>query len=254
MSSAQKHTTARPSPATGAGAPADTSATPDVDARTRRLVEKTIARLNGLMTETGERYDAIADHVFETFYDGDVQRALGPGKDAPVGFALLAGEADGTLRMSRSMLFQSVRIGALNRRFDQGPWRSLGWSQRLELLRLLGRGLSFDRVQAGATWATRTKASVRDLRAWVDKKLAEEAPQDGTNDENVVPLGPTFAAGRRLIDVGAAIGKAADRRRWVDRFLKLEPDAQRAYLAGVKATARNFEKLAQELALSVDDG
>jgi hypothetical protein len=159
MSSTQKHSTARTSEAAGNSAPADESATPVVDARTKRLVEKTIARLNGLMTEAAERYDAIADHVFETFYDGDVQRALGTGKDAPVGFTLLAGEADGALRMSRTMLFQSVRIGALNRRFDQGPWRGLGWSQRLELLRLLGRELSFDRVQAGATWAASSSST-----------------------------------------------------------------------------------------------
>jgi diadenosine tetraphosphate (Ap4A) HIT family hydrolase len=50
------------------------------------------------------------------------------------------------------------------------------------------------------------------------------------------------------------MGKAADRRRWVDRYLQLPEDEQAELLSAVKATARNMEKLAQELALAVDDG
>lgn len=218
---------------------------PALDAQTRKLVEKSIARVNGLLAEAGERNEAIADHVFETFYDGDVQKALNPNKDAPAGFTSLVGHADGALHLGRSQLFQAVRVGALNRRLVKTAWSGLGWTQKVELLRALGPDQSIERVSAGATFAVKQKASVREVRAWVDEQLtAGEVPADG---EEVAAAGPTFIAGRKALEVGAAIGKAIDRRRWVNRFLKLGEEEQGAYLAAAKASARNFEKLVQEL-------
>jgi hypothetical protein len=40
----------------------------------------------------------------------------------------------------------------------------------------------------------------------------------------------------------------------VERYLELKDDERGEFLNAVKATARNMEKLAQELALAVDDG
>ena len=225
--------------------------TPSLDAQTRRLVEKTIVKLNGLVTEAGERNDAIADHVFETFYDGDVQKALNPNKDVPAGFTALTEEADGALLLGRTQLFCAVRVGALNRRLGRTAWSGLVWTLKTELLRALGPDQSIERVSAGAAFAVKQKASVREVRAWVDEQLTPgEAPSTGEEAKNAVP---TFIAGRKALEVGAAIGKAADRRRWVNRFLKLDEEEQGAYLAAAKASARNFEKLVQELAAARDD-
>jgi hypothetical protein len=225
--------------------------TPTLDAQTRRLVERAIVKVNGLVAEAGGRYDAIADHVFETFYDGDVQKALNPNKDAPAGFTALVGHADGALHLGRSQLFQAVRVGALNRRLVKTAWGVLGWTQKIELLRALGPDQSIERVSAGATFAVKQKASVREVRTWVDEQIAPaEAPVDG---EEAKATGPTFIAGRKALEVGAAIGKAADRRRWVNRFLKLDDEEQAAYRSAVKAAARNFEKLSQELDAAVDE-
>ncbi|MFM2153381.1 MAG: hypothetical protein RL199_1816 [Pseudomonadota bacterium] len=233
--------------------PVETQATetPTLDDQTRRLVEKTIVKVNGLVADSGERYDAIANHVFETFYDGDVQKALNPNKDAPVGFTALVREADGALHLGRSQLFQAVRVGALNRRLVKTAWNGLGWTLKVELLRALGSDQSVDRVEAGATFASKQMASSREVRAWVDEQLAPQpSPAEGEEEK---AMGPTFLAGRKALEVGAAIGKAADRRRWVNRFLKMGEKEQSAYRSAVKAAARNFEKLSQELDAAVDD-
>jgi hypothetical protein len=222
-----------------------------LDAQTRRLVEKSIVRINGLVAEAGQRNDAIADHVFETFYDGDVQKALNPNKDAPAGFTALLGEADGALQLGRTQLFCAVRVGALNRRLAKTAWSNLGWTVKSVLLRALGPDQSIDRVAEGATLAAKQKASVRDVISWVDEQLSNEAPPAEGNEEKAT--GPTFLSGRRSVEVVAAIGKAADRRRWVDRFLKLSDEEQSAYRSAVKACARNAEKLSQELDAALDD-
>ena len=118
-------------------------------------------------------------------------------------------------------------------------------------LRALGPDQSVERVSAGATFAAKQKASSRDVRAWVDEQLSKEAgPVEGGEE---AATGPTFLAGRKALEVGAAIGKAADRRRWVNRFLKLNEEEQGAYRYAVKASARNFEKLSLELDAAMDD-
>ena len=224
---------------------------PVLDAQTRRLVDKVIVKVNGLMAEAGERYDAIADHVFETFYDGDVQKALNPNKDAPAGFKALVEEADGALHLGRTQLFHAVRVGALNRRFAKTAWSGLVWSLKTELLRALGTDQSMDRVTAGVTFAAKQRASIREVRVWIDEQLATVTAPDERDDSQAT--GPTFLAGRKALEVGAAIGKSADRRRWVDRFLKLPDDEQSAYRSAVKAAARNLEKLSQELDAALDE-
>lgn len=225
-------------------------AAPELDARTRRLVEKSIARVNGLVAEAGGRYDAIGDHLFETYYDGDVQRALTPSKDTPVGIAVLAREAEGALNLSRTMLFHAVRVGALNRRLARTAWTGLGWTVKTELLPLLGAELSYERLSAGAVHASKTKATIREARAYVAQQLAAAA-EEGTAEQP--RTGPGFPAGRKALAVTAAMGKAADRRRWVDRYLQL-PEAEQVELrTAVKASLRNLEKLAFEFAAAVDD-
>jgi hypothetical protein len=224
--------------------------TPELDARTRRLVEKSIVRVNGLVAEAGGKYEEIADHLFETYYDGDVQRALAPAKDAPAGIAALARETEGALNLSRTMLFHAVRIGALNRRLAKTAWKGLGFTVKTELLPLLGAELSYERLSTGAVHASKTKATIREARAYVALQL-ETAAEDGTVDQP--RTGPGFPAGRKALAVTAAMGKAADRRRWVDRYLKLPEDEQAELLNAVKATARNMEKLAVEFAAAVDD-
>jgi len=224
---------------------------PVIDARTRRQIEKTIVHVNGLVTQAGEKLDAVADHLFETYFDGDVQRALGTAKDAPTGLLELAKEADGALRLSRPMLFHAIRVGALNRRLSRTAWVRLPWSSKTELLPLLGTELAFDRVSAGAAHAEKTKATVRELRAWVEEQRAQAEEEDPPAG---VTTGPTFLAGRKALSVGASLGKAADRRRWVDRFLRLPSEEQAEYLAATRASARNFDKLANELASALDDG
>ncbi|MFM2151933.1 MAG: hypothetical protein RL199_368 [Pseudomonadota bacterium] len=225
-------------------------ATPELDARTRRLVEKSIVRVNGLVAEAGGKYDAIADHLFETYYDGDVQRALTPAKDTPAGIAALAREADGALRVGRTMLFSAVRVGALNRRLARTAWSGLGWTVKTELLPLLGGELSYERLSAGAVHASKTKATIREARAYVAQQLATAAEQ-GTVDQP--RTGPGFPAGRKALALTAAMGKAADRRRWVDRYVALPADEQAELLNAVRASLRNLEKLAAEFAAAVDD-
>jgi hypothetical protein len=225
--------------------------TPKLDAQTRRLVEKTIFRVNGLVAEAGERNDTIADHVFETFYDGDVQKALNPNKDAPAGFTALVEEADGALHLGRTQLFVAVRVGALNRRLERTAWTALGWTVKVELLRALGPDQSIERVSAGATFAAKQKASTREVRTWVEEQLSTAAPP--TEGDESTASGPTFLAGRKALAVAAAIGKSADRRRWVNRFLKLREEEQSAYRSAVKSAARNLEKLSQELEAAMDD-
>jgi hypothetical protein len=225
--------------------------TPELDAHTKRLVEKSIVRVNGLLAEAGGKHDDVADHLFETYYDGDVQRALTPVKDAPAGIAALAREAEGALAMSKTRLFQAVRIGALNRRLAKTVWKGLGWSMKMELLPLLGTELAYDRLSAGAVHASKTKATIREVREYVAAQLADGAD---SAEETELRTGPGFPAGRKALAVTAALGKAADRRKWVDRYLKLPEDEQAAHLNEVRASARNLEKYAQELASATDDG
>ncbi|MFM2151877.1 MAG: hypothetical protein RL199_312 [Pseudomonadota bacterium] len=226
-------------------------AAPTLDAQTRRQVEKTIARVNGLVTDAGGRYDDVADHLFETYYDGDVQRALTPAKDTPAGIAALAREADGALMLGRTLLFHAVRIGALNRRLTRTAWTGLGWSMKAELLPLLGSELSYERLSAGAVHASKTKATIREVRDYVALQLVDGSEE---GEEKTAAKGPGLPAGRRALAVTAALGKAADRRRWVSGFLKMSADDRGAFLTDVKASARNLEKLAQELASAVYDG
>ena len=223
----------------------------ELDARTRKLVEKSIARVNALMSEAGEKWEEIADHLFETFYDGDVQRALGPKKMLPPGCAALLAEADGALRIGRTMLSYAFRVGAVNRRLAKTTWSKLGWSVKTELLRALGPELSFERLMDGATFAARERSSLREVRQWVEARLAADAP---ATDEQQEEEGPSFPAGRKALAVTSALGKAADRRRWVGRYLKMNEEEQAAYLNAVRASARNLEKFAQELSSATDDG
>jgi hypothetical protein len=224
---------------------------PRLDPQTRRFVDKAIAKVNGMVAQAGERYDAVADHLFGAFYDGDVQKALNPKKDPPAAFTALVEAADGALQLGRTQLFQAVRVGALNQRLAKTAWSRLGWTVKIELLRALGPDQSIDRLSEGAAFAVSRKSSSRDVRAWVDDQLSREAsPAQG--EEGTVN-GPTFLAGRKALAVGAAIGKAADRRRWVNRFLKLSEEEQGTYRSAVKAAARNFEKLSQELTAASDD-
>jgi hypothetical protein len=225
--------------------------TPGLDAATRKLVEKTIARVNGLVAEAGERNDAIADHLFETFYDGDVQKALNPNKDAPAGFTVLLGEADGALHLGRTQLFYAVRVGALNRRLAKTPWAQLGWTVKTELLRALGQDQSIDRVSEGASFASKHKASVRGVRAWVDEQFAAGGGADEGDDRK--PAGPTFLAARKAVELAATMGRADVRRGWVTRVLKLQGDERGTVRAAVKSAARNLEKLAAELEAALDD-
>jgi hypothetical protein len=231
-------------------APTSPEATP-IDAQTRRLVEKSIVRVNGLVAEAGERNDTIADHIFETFYDGDVQKALSPNKDAPTGFTVLVGEADGALHMGRTHLFQSVRVGALNRRLKKTAWTGLGWSAKTELLRALGPDQSIDRVAEGAVFAAKQKTTVREVRAWVDEQLSERASTDEGDEPK--SAGPTFLSARKAIELAATMGRADIRRGWVSRVLKLQGDDRGSVRAAVKAAARNLEKLAAELDAALDD-
>jgi len=224
---------------------------PELDAHTRKLVEKTIARVNGLMAEAHEKYDDVADHLFETYYDGDVQRALTPLREMPAGIAALAKEADGALHLGRTMLFHAVRIGALNRRLVRTVWKNLGWTAKTELLPLLGADLSYERMTEGAVHVWKTKATVREVREYVAQRLTAAAEGDTGEGGR---LGPSFQSGRKALSVTAGLGKAVDRRRWVDRYLKLGAEARGEFLSAVKASARNLEKLAQELASAVDDG
>ncbi|MFM2152699.1 MAG: hypothetical protein RL199_1134 [Pseudomonadota bacterium] len=239
-------------------APAATKApeAKSLDAKTRRLVEKSIVRLNGLVAEAGERNDAIADHVFETFYGGDVQKALNPNKDAPDAFTSLADEADGNLHMSRTQLFHAVRVGALNRRLAKTAWTSLGWTVKTELLRALGPDQSFERVSEGASFASMQKASVRDVRAWVDEQLTAGAvPEEGGEEQPKEPAkkgGPTFLAARKAVEVTATLSRGELRLAWVHRVLKLQPDDRATVRAAVKAAARNLEKLTTELEAALD--
>jgi hypothetical protein len=232
-------------------APTDPEA-PPLDAQTRGLVEKSIARVNGLLAEAGERNEAIADHVFETFYDGDVQKALNPNKDAPVAFTALLGEADGALHLGRTQLFYAVRVGALNRRLTRTAWSGLGWTVKTELLRALGPDLSIDRVSEGATFAVKHKATVRDVRDWVNAQLAAGALEDEGDDETR-PAGPTFLAARKAVELAATMSRADVRRGWVNKFLKLQREDRGSVRAAVKAAARNLEKLVSELDAALDD-
>jgi hypothetical protein len=224
---------------------------PALDAQTRRVVERSIARLNGLVAEAGERNEAIADHVFETFYDGDVQKALNPNKDAPAAFTALLGEADGALHLGRTQLFYAVRVGALNRRLTKTAWSGLGWTVKTELLRALGPDQSIDRVAEGAVFAAKQKTTVREVRAWVDEQLSESTSADEGDEPK--SAGPTFLSARKAVELAATMGRADIRRGWVSRVLKLQGDDRVSVRAAVKAAARNLEKLAQELDTAMED-
>ena len=227
------------------------SESPVIDAQTRRLVEKSIARLNSLVAEAGERNDAIADHVFETFYDGDVQKAVSPNKDQSPAFTALLGEADGALHMSRTQLFHAVRVGALNRRLTKTAWSGLGWTVKTELLRALGPDQSIDRVAEGAVFAAKQKTTVREVRAWVDEQLSEGASADEGDEPKAA--GPTFLSARKAVELAATMSRAEIRRGWVSRVLKLQGDDRGSVRAAVKSAARNLEKLAAELDAALDD-
>ena len=222
-----------------------------IEAQTRRLVEKSIARVNSLVAEVGGRNDAIADHVFETFYDGDVQKALNPNKDAPPGFTALMDETDGALHLGRTQLFHAVRVGALNRRLAKSSWSGLGWTVKIDLLRALGPDQSIDRVSEGASFAAKRKATVREVRTWVDEQLsAGEGVDEGGEP---TPIGPTFLSARKAVELAATMGRADVRRGWVNRALKLQGDDRVSVRAAVKAAARNLEKLAQALDTAMED-
>jgi hypothetical protein len=91
--------------------------------------------------------------------------------------------------------------------------------------------------------------AVAQLKA-VAQQLAAAAEEGGVDQPRT---GPGFPAGRKALAVTAAMGKAADRRRWVDRYVSLPSDEQVGLLNAVKASLRNLEKLAAEFAAAVDD-
>jgi len=223
---------------------------PVLDARTARLVAKSIVKVNGLAADAGGKYEEIADHLFETYYEGDVQRAITPAKDTPAGIAALARETEASLHLSRTMLFHAVRIGALNRRLAKTAWRGLGFTVKIELLPLLGADLSYERLSRGAVHASKTKATIREARIYVAQQL-ELAAAEGEAAQR--RKGPGFPAGRKALALTAAMGKATDRRRWVDRYVLLPSDEQEELMNAVKASLRNLEKLAAEFAAAVDD-
>ena len=218
----------------------------EIDAQTRRAVEKMVARINGLIGEAGQRYDQIADQLVTQIYAGDVQRALDPRKDPPPAFVALLGHVGDTLLMSRTQLFQAVRVGALNRRLGDTKWADLPWSTKVELLPLVGAEQDLKRLAAGVRMATEGKKGMRAVRAWVVAQLSGDPAAT-----DVAPA-PSFIAGRNAIGVAMGIGKAADRRRWVNRFVKLPDDERAQLLSGVKLAARNLEKLAQDLEAAVE--
>jgi hypothetical protein len=214
----------------------------ELDSRTRAQVEKLVARINGLTDDADSRYERIAQELFETVYAGDVVRALSPRGEQPLMFVALVRCVDDTLHLSRTQLSACVRVGALNHRLAKTGWSTLGWSVKLELLKLLGTELDFDALAGGVRWVEKHGPSVRALREWIAiRTTGAEGETEGA------PKVPTFSTSAKVAAIGLALGKASARSRWVDGYRKLTPEAQSTLVGDLRGALRNFEKLVSEL-------
>jgi hypothetical protein len=213
----------------------------ELDGRTRREVDRTIAAVNALVSAAAQQHDRVADIVFEACWGANYVGALEAGSSPTKVYAALHASAGDALELSRPQLRRAVRIGALNRRLAGGPWAGLSFSVKQELLPLVAGGRDLQLVEAGAKFAAKPGVSSRAVRAWVAKKLG--APGDGPAEEAV----PTFASWRKAVEVGAALGRSVDRQAYVTRIVQLPDDERDTCIARLKATGRNFEKLLQAL-------
>jgi len=216
-----------------------TTPEPELDAKARRLADQAEQRLNGLAKEAGSKYEQVADYLVETVFDGDTLTALQPGRASPPAFRELLRRADVTLQFSADMLVKAAKVGALNRHLAEGDWRTLGWSVKVALLPLVSGG-ELGPLREGLRWVVRHQAGVRATREWVYRRTGAES-----DDARTGPA-PTMAASRKAFALGQMLGKAADRRRWLDLAEEL-PDEERAeLLASLRAATRHFEKLLAE--------
>ncbi len=220
-----------------------------LDPRAQREFEKLITKINSLVAEMGTRLDTIANLVFTYCFGKDAGSALDPNTTASRPLLSMLNAAGGELHLDAPTLRKYLRIGALNHKLSDGKWSELPPSIKLELLPLLGADLNYERLEAGVRYAIKEEVTVRQLRAWVANRLETSASEE----PGMKPRPPSFVAGNNAVEVGVRFARVADRRRWLDKLARLPKEDRQQHLVRVKAAARNFEKLAQELEAMVNE-
>ncbi len=211
-------------------------------ARLDKQVDDSVNEINRLMREIGGRLEEVGLHVFEVYFNMDVERALSTQRQPSAGFSALLQRTGNTLNATRSQLVVSLRVAALNTRLKNTRWVDLTWSVRVELLPLLGSSLDFDALTAGVRYASQHRASVRQVREWVANKL-----QGATGREALTPVTtPTVTASEKAVSHYNALSRSVDRRRLINRFMNLPEDRRLSMLSNMKSGLRNLEKLTQE--------
>ncbi|MFM2153666.1 MAG: hypothetical protein RL199_2101 [Pseudomonadota bacterium] len=210
----------------------------------RKIADETVEFINKAMRESGRSMEKVGAHLFETLLDADVEAALVASKGQLPKYVAVAERAGESLLVDRSTLSRLVRVGAVTHALGNDRWVALPWTMKVELLPLLGAGMSFDVLLEGVDFAGRKGVGTRALREWVASRKAG-APAEG-EAETKGPR-PTLARTRRLLEFAPMLQKVADRRIVAEGVSKLSEKERAAFASGLRATIRHLTKLAEEM-------
>ena len=199
-------------------------------------------QVNKWVRENDRRIDDIANKLFSGLTDGQPISALDPQATASAAYETMRAMCGETLRISRSLLWRAVRVGAINTHYASGGWHQLGWGMKIELLPLLGSDVDFRRLDRGIEVAVQPEATTRTVRQWVLEHLPEESKNPGGRPKML-----SAAMTTRLFEAGRRLRKVTDRRAVAERLRKLDPPALKSAIADLQATIKHLTQLHEEL-------
>jgi hypothetical protein len=213
-----------------------------VDPALERAVDELEAFINRAMTEVGRQHEKIADRVFTVLYEGDVAAALAVRLGNAPKYDALAMRSGKTLLMDAGTLSRSVRIGALNHRLEGGKWSDLNWSQKMELLPLLGSEQDFDLLARGIAYASKPGTGRNAVREWVAVQRRPEGEEDGDGRK-----APTPTKALKMFDIGVQLQRVAERRDLAARVRRMDTADKKEWMAALERVLKSLGRLHEEL-------
>lgn len=209
----------------------------------RRFIDQVVDEANRGLRRGGLEHEAVADLLFRSLFEGDVESGLDPQAHANEAFRRLFERAGASLRMQPAEFVTYVRVGAMNQVRRDGAWLDLDWSKKTLLVPLLSRPNGRELIGDGIAFAGQPNVGVRHLRDWVQEHVAKALGTVGR------PRGGTFslANGAKFAKLGAHLTSAKERRRYARLLAKAPLEKRREARKALREAYEGLGALLHEL-------
>lgn len=180
--------------------------------------------VNESLKRADVQHDAIANFLFSSVCEGDVELALSRTSAGTPRLKALQDATGGALHLDKPSLSRHLRIGAINGAVRDKRWHSLGWSSKVALLPLIKTAAdcvpALNRAHAAHEGDALT---ARRLNAWVqsERKLGPKPPARRTL---------TMASAKRLIALGQPLKDADILLNFAKRMNKSDASEREAFV------------------------